>query len=493
METNETMLEQFRKFQAEIADLNSANAILNWDMETAMPKRGSDGRARIEATLAGIIHEKTTKGGYPLTLEYLKGQVDGGLLAGEEARSILKSWKLFDRQRKLTATFVSELAEATSAAHHVWVEARKASDFAIFRPSLERIITMMREKAEMLGYNGSPYDALFEEFEPDATAANVRPVLEQLRAALVPIVKSIAASGIKPQRLKIPMALGDQQKFCRWIAGEMGLDFEATALATVAHPMCNRMHPGDTRISTRYDESDLLYGLGSVIHEAGHALYEQGLPADHWGSPLGDAISMAVHESQSRLWENIIGRSQPFCDWLAPKLGCAYEDLLATLNVVEPSLIRTEADEVTYNLHICLRFELELDLIERRLEVKDLPEAWNAKMKEYLGIEVPNDAKGVLQDVHWSAGLIGYFPTYALGNLMSAQFAHQAAVEIPDMADSIARGDFKPLGEWLRTRIHQKGSTRTADELLREVTGSKLDASYFTNYLTSKFGEIYRL
>ncbi len=488
------LLNRFRALQTVIARFETARNVLQWDMETAMPPAGSSARAETTAAIDKLIHERSTGAEYRDLLWGLKARA--AELSPLDARNVLRCLTIYDRKSRLKPDFVAALSELTGSAHHVWVEARKASDFAAFRPTLEKIVAMKREQADMLGWEDTRYDALLEDYEPGARTTDLRRVLGELRAFLTPFVGRIVATGVKFPPLAIPMRLDEQQALCRQVAEAMGFDFKAGALATVAHPMCGRMHPGDVRISTRYDEKDLLYSLGSVIHETGHALYEQGLPAEWYGTPLGDAISMGVHESQSRLWENIVGRSLPFCQWLAreiyPFWGASETDeLFGMLNAVRPSLIRTESDEVTYNLHICLRFELELDLIEGRLDVKDLPEAWNANMKEYLGVTVPDDAHGVLQDVHWSAGYLGYFPTYALGNLMAAQFDAKATHDLAHAPIEISVGNFQPLLAWLRAHIHRKGGTRTADELLREVTGSSLDPSHFIGYLERKFRGIY--
>ncbi len=330
-------------------------------------------------------------------------------------------------------------------------------------------------------------------------------MLGELRDFLTDFVKNLQAAKHQPPssatfKGKFPLAA--QQEFNTKLAQDIGFDFGAGRMDISTHPFTTNFHPQDVRITTRYDEADIFSSIGSTIHEVGHALYEQGIPAEHFGTPLGEAISLGIHESQSRIWENNIGKSLPFWKHVYPRLQKAFprpfgriplEAFYRTLNRVTPSLIRTESDEVTYNLHIILRFEIEKDLIEGRLKVKDLPEAWNAKMKEYLGVTVPNDRLGVLQDVHWAGGSIGYFPTYALGNVYAAQFYASAHTHLPGLERDLARGNFATLREWLRKEIHAHGKFYTAESLVRRVTGEPLQTKYFIEYLTRKYTEIYRL
>ncbi len=494
-----SLLEQFREKQSEIAYLQSAKGLLSWDQETMMPPEGANARAAVESALAGVIHEKSVSRDYLNVVMRLVEQAAIGRLTGPDAVDVRLAYKAIERQQKLPGEFVRDLASLSSAGQAVWSGAYKASDFAAFRPTLERLVEMKRAEAELVGYQQTPYDALMDEFEPDTRVSDVRPVLEALRGFLTPFVRRIAASGPPGAgEIRLPAPRDVQERLNRRVAEAMGFDFARGRIDVSVHPFSNRMHAGDVRITTRYREDDLIESLTGVTHEAGHGLYEMGLPDEWYGRAIGDAISMGIHESQSRLWENIVGRSRPFCSWFAGLLKEAHIEVTAdrlyrSLNVVRPSLIRVEADEVTYNLHVCLRFELELDLIEGRLAVADLPEAWNARMKEYLGIDVPDDSKGVLQDVHWSCGYFGYFPTYALGNLYAAQFYDAARHSIVDLDGAIAIGDFRPLRRWLGEKIHAVGHSMTADALVREVTGRPLDARFFTDYLDRKYSRLYQL
>ena len=388
--------------------------------------------------------------------------------------------------------------------HEAWIEAREKSDFALFLPWLEKIVALKKEVAERVGYEGAMYNALLDEYEPYARAEEIAPVFAQLKEQLVPLVEQITATGKYPARgvLDQEYPIEQQELLGQQVLADMGFDMEAGRLDLAVHPFCAGTSRDDVRLTTRYSADWLPGSLFGTIHEAGHGLYEQGLPADAIGTPAGASVSLGIHESQSRLWENMVGRSKAFWTHYLPKLRALFPQQLsavdldafyAAVNQVEPSLIRVEADEVTYNLHILLRFELECDLIEGRVAVAELPEVWNERMEQYLGIRPPDDALGVLQDTHWSCGLLGYFPTYTLGNLYAAQFFHQAHQDLPDLEAQIAQGELGPLKTWLNEKIHARGARATASELVEEVTGAKLSADYFIDYLWEKFGALYGL
>ena len=388
--------------------------------------------------------------------------------------------------------------------HEAWIEAREKSDFALFLPWLEKIVALKKEVAERVGYEGAMYNALLDEYEPYARAEEIAPVFAQLKEQLVPLVEQITATGRYPARgvLDQEYPIEQQELLGQQVLADMGFDLEAGRLDLAVHPFCAGTSRDDVRLTTRYSADWLPGSLFGTIHEAGHGLYEQGLPADAIGTPAGASVSLGIHESQSRLWENMVGRSKAFWMHYLPKLRALFPQQLsavdldafyAAVNQVEPSLIRVEADEVTYNLHILLRFELECDLIEGRVAVAELPEVWNERMEQYLGIRPPDDARGVLQDTHWSCGLLGYFPTYTLGNLYAAQFFHQAHQDLPDLEAQIAQGELGPLKTWLNEKIHARGARATASELVEEVTGAKLSADYFIDYLWEKFGALYGL
>jgi carboxypeptidase Taq len=398
---------------------------------------------------------------------------------------------------------VEELSRAATLGEHTWVAARKANDFALFRPKLERMIELKRQEAAALGYTTTPYDPLLDDYEPHAKAADVGPVLAGLREALAPLVQKIIGSGRRPDasivKRQFPTAV--QESFGKEISGAIGFDYDAGRLDTTTHPFCGGAGPGDVRITTRYNENDFGDAFFSILHEAGHGMYEQGLPRAQFGLPTGEAVSLGIHESQSRMWENQVGRSRAFWEHVLPRAKHAFpvladvglEPFYAAINEVQPSLIRVDADEVTYNLHILIRFELERALIEDDLQVAELPGAWREKYEKYLGITPPTDAEGVMQDVHWSAGLFGYFPTYSLGNLYAAQFFDAANAELGDQRAAFRRGEFQPLLGWLRDKIHCHGQRFPAADLVVRVTGKPLSHGAWFSQMESKYGELYGL
>jgi carboxypeptidase Taq len=399
---------------------------------------------------------------------------------------------------------VEELARVSANAQVEWVEARKVSDFKRFQPWLEKILKLVREVARCYGYQDHPYDALLEDYEPGLTTKKLDALFPPLRDRLSALSARIVSSKRQPDLsiLKRPCPLGAQQAFCRTLAGAIGFDFNRGRIDVSAHPFTTGLGPGDTRITTRFEETNFENAFFSTLHEAGHGIYDQGLPSDFalYGTPRASAVSLGVHESQSRLWENLVGRSLPFWRHFFPELKKAFPGVFDDLSVEAfhfavnhsaPSFIRTESDEVTYNLHICLRYEIETSLLAGNLAVADVPNRWNELTKKYLGITPPDDARGCLQDVHWSHGSFGYFPTYTLGNLFSAQFFEAAEKETGALALRFEKGDFKPLKEWLNRNIHEKGQTYLAGDLCRNVTGKELSPEPFLNYLEGKFRPLY--
>jgi carboxypeptidase Taq len=389
-------------------------------------------------------------------------------------------------------------------AQHAWVDARKGNDYRAFEPWLAKTLELKRQQADCYGYATVRYDALLEDFEPGETAANLERVFVELRQTLVPLVNRIVDSGRKApvEILERNYPAGQQQKLARLAAEAVGFDFGGGRLDVSVHPFSTGIAPGDTRITTRYDEGYFGDAFFGTLHEAGHAMYSQGLPAEHFGTPRGEDISLGIHESQSRMWENLVGRSRSFWTYFLPKAKEFFPDVLKdvtaeqwyfAVNDVRPSLIRTESDEATYNLHIMLRFELEQALLSGDLSTKDLPGAWDEKMRQYLTIAPPDDAKGCLQDIHWSSGAIGYFPTYTLGNLYAAQFFEQAGRDIGDLDSQFARGEFGPLLGWLRERIHSQGKKYRATELVQKITGRPLSAGPLLDHLKRKAAELYRV
>ncbi len=456
------------------------------------PKSG-DARAATLGYLSGLHHDKF------LALN------DGQRLAKLErllrdqpktaqAAVVRDVWRSYAREKKIPKQFVEDFSRLCSESQRAWAKAREASDFKLFLPYLEKVVAMRRKEAELVGYKISPYDALLDTFEPGMTSAVVTALFDDLKAELIPLMKTAS----KRKGAKLPKGRFDlkkQEVFNALIAKTLGFDAEAGRLDVSTHPFTIGIHPQDVRITTRYREADPLYSIGSTVHETGHALYEQGLPKAHIGTPLGESASLGVHESQSRLWENMVGKSAGFWKFFLPKLAQTFpefkkvklDDFMTVINHVKASLIRTEADEVSYNLHIIMRFEIEKALIEGTLKPKDVPAVWSAKVKEYLGIEVPNDREGVLQDVHWSGGMIGYFPTYTLGNIFAAQLYAAAQVEIPDLEKQFAKGDFTQLLQWLRKHVHAHGRRFDAQTLMKRATGKDLSSEAFVTYLKTKY------
>ncbi|MBI5154033.1 carboxypeptidase M32, partial [Candidatus Poribacteria bacterium] len=400
--------------------------------------------------------------------------------------------------------YVKELAEAQSRAFVAWHETKPKSDFRSYAPYLQKMLDLAKRAADYLGFEGSPYNALLEQYERGMTAERLKVIFGELAVWQKDLVARIVASPKQPG-MSWTRQNWDESKqwaFTERVLRDMGYDFDAGRQDKAPHPFCTTFDIQDVRVTTRLHTDMLFSALSSSMHEGGHALYEQGYRLEDRRTTLANAPSLGLHESQSRMWENVIGRSKPFWQHYLPILrehfpgqldGVTVEQVYAAHNEVRPSLIRVDADEVTYNLHVIIRFELELDLIEDRLKVADLPEVWNAKYKEYLGIDVPDNARGVMQDVHWAHGSFGYFPTYALGNLYAAQLFEKALADLPSLWDSIARGDMSPLREWLRKHVHRVGRRQLAPEIVRSVTGRDPDSKAYMRYLEGKYGAIYGL
>jgi carboxypeptidase Taq len=492
------------KRSKERALLASCSALLGWDEQTYLPRGGSSYRGDQMALLAGLHHERATD---PKIGELLEAAEESDNIAETDSLEAanVREWRRgYDRITRLPRSLVEELARTTSIAQQEWVEARKASDFHKFRPWLETIIGLKRQEAACLSTGGDPYDALLDEYEPGANGRDLATLFDALRRDLVPLVAAIAGAtvGPKPKALEGDYPLDRQKIFGETVAQAIGFDFERGRLDTTAHPFCSGIGPGDVRITTRFDPRDFSGAFFGILHEVGHGLYEQGLDPEHHGEPIGEAVSLGVHESQSRLWENAVGRSRAFWEhWLPlakkifrdPLHAIGIDEFHAAINRVEPSLIRVEADEVTYNLHIMIRFELEKALIGGDLSVKDLPEAWNERYRTDLGVAPPDDARGCLQDIHWSAGLVGYFPTYTLGNLYAAQLYEKADADLGGLEAAFARGEFVGLLGWLREKIHLNGQRYRAAKLIERATGSTIDHSPLVASLRRKYGPIYGL
>ncbi len=511
----------------ELATLASCSAVLGWDEQTYMPSGGATHRGNQMAILAGLHHERATD---PRIGELLAIVEGSALAAGQDsvdAANVRELRRSYDRRIRLPKALVEELARTTSMAQSEWVPARAASDFPRFRPWLEKIVQLKREESACLaglapadgtaGSAASAYDPLLDEYEPGARSADLAVMFDALRRELTPLVAAIgdaAARKSKPGSIPGSDSSADegegilkrsyphdrQRIFGEAVAAAVGFDFRRGRLDVTAHPFCTGIGPGDCRITTRFDEHEFSDAFFGILHEVGHGLYEQGLDEAHHGTPMGEAVSLGVHESQSRLWENLVGRGRAFWAYWLPMARRIFHEALAdvsldrfhaAVNHVSPSLIRVRADEATYNLHIIVRFELEQALLAGDLAVGDLPAAWNQKYRECLGVTPANDAEGCLQDIHWSAGLIGYFPTYTLGNIYAAQLFAAARAQLGNLDHAFARGDFGGLLGWLREKVHRHGQRYRAADLVERVTGSRPDHRPLIDGLRGKYAELY--
>lgn len=487
----------------EIALLGSTNAILGWDERTQLPPKGTHFRAMQSSLLSRMTHEMFTSKRVGELLETVEHSDLVKDPQSDPAANVRETRRSYDRAVKLPAKLVEEITSVAVHAQQAWVESRKKSDFATFAPWLSKTLDLQREVAKCVGYaTGNPYDALLDEYEPGETAANLDRVFASLRGPLVDLVGRIASSSKKaPVEIlerKYPAAA--QETLAREAAAKVGFDFEAGRLDTSVHPFCSGIGPGDTRMTTRYDENYFGDAFFGVLHETGHGLYDQGVPEEHFGTPLGGFVSLGIHESQSRMWENLVARSRSFWQHFMPRARELFGDTLKdvtddawyfAINDVRPSFIRTESDEATYNLHILLRFEIEQAMLKGEIKVMDIPAAWNEKMKKYLGLTPPDDAKGCLQDIHWSGGAIGYFPTYTLGNLYAAQFFEQARKDLGDLDAMFAGGDFAPLLGWLRKNVHTHGKRYTAPQLVKKITARELSSQPLLDHLNRKAKDLY--
>lgn len=476
------------------AALGQVAGLLSWDQETVMPERGAEQRAEQSGTLAAVIHARDAD---PRVPDWIAG-IDRAALSAFDQRNVDEAQRAYDHATKIPSRLAEESAKAASEGQRTWAAARAAKDFSQFVPALKRNIELKREEASCLAAPGTDhYDALLDQFEPGAKAADLLPLLESLRPSLVGLREKIAGKP-EPTPLNGHFPAAAQMALANTVAARLGYDFEAGRIDTVVHPFCSGSG-GDVRITTRIDESEPLGCLYSTVHEVGHALYAQGAPDPFL--PAADYCSMGVHESQSRFWENQIGRSRAFADWLYPAMNDAFDGLnlagpdalYAAVNRVETGFIRTEADEVHYNLHILLRFELERELITGALDVDDLEEAWNSRFTRDFGLAVPDASLGVLQDVHWSVGLFGYFPTYSLGNIYSACLDKAMLASIPDREAMVRSAETQPILDWLRDTIHSKGRVLPAPQLIEQATGEAPTAQPLIDYLEAKFTALYDL
>ncbi len=496
-------LGRLREALGEVSDLWRAAAVLRWDQETFMPPGGVEDRANQTATLSRLAHERFTSAEVARLLEAAEAEVAGLAFDSDEASLVRVTRRDLEQQTRVPADLVAEMARAAAHAQPVWHEAKAASDWSRFVPAMERTVELMRRLTDALGYPERPYDALIEVSEPGLTTNRVEALFAEIRAAVAPLVAEIAshAGRVDGSLLQRPLDDARQLAFALETISHLGYDLERGRQDLSAHPFCTSFGPGDVRLTTRTGATLGDSCLYSSIHEAGHAMYNQGIPRSLDRTPLWGGASSGVHESQSRLWENLVGRSRPFAEWLVPRLRAAFPDSLAdaepeafwrAVNLVRPSYIRVDADEVTYNLHILLRFQLENELLEERLRVRDVPEAWAAQVHDLLGLEPPSDREGPLQDIHWTDSL-GDFVGYTLGNLVSAQLMEAARRDLPGLEAGFAAGEFQPLLAWLRDRVHRHGRKFTPDELVERATGSPISAGPWIAYVREKFAGLYGL
>ena len=504
MATKRNPYEQLSEFSKEIATWNTISNLLEWDQETYMPSDAVEFRSSQNGLVTSHTHKLRTGSKFTKLLSGIinleTGEiVDTTLTAPQKAAA--KAWRRdYLKSVKLPNSFIKNLATTTSKACAAWSEARKESNFKKFAPHLEKIVKLNQKKAAYLGFKETPYDALLDLYEPDSTCAKLVPLFDSLKTGLKTLLHKITSKApLNKSFLTQNFDETAQFEFAKTLLKAMGFHPETSRLDLTNHPFCSPMHPTDIRMTTRIHADDIMSNLFSALHEGGHGLYGLNLPLQFFGTPLGEQISLGIDESQSRFWETRIGRTRPFWHHFLPQLqekfpqlkNITLDQFYAAINTVAPSFIRVEADEVTYTLHVILRFEIEKMVIEGALKIKDIPQVWNQKMQELLGITPPNDTLGCLQDIHWSFGSMGYFPTYALGNLYAAQFFEKFAHDFPDWETKISHGDLSFIREWLKTHIHQYGRQYSPHELIEKVTGKPLSEKPYLDYLTAKYQKIY--
>lgn len=499
----EAKLNKLKEIIAEVSDINGAASVLGWDQQVNMPPGGAEGRGYQLGTLGSLAHVRFTSPEVGKLLDELEPYVEKIDPDSDDARTVKVTRRMYDKQTKVPTEWVMEFAQLTTQAHQIWAKARADNDFGSFQPILEKIIDMRRKYAELFAPYDHIYDPLLDDFEPGLKTADVKKIFDTLRPQQVELIKAIAS---KPQ-VDASFLYQPYEEQKQWDLGvelltKIGFDWSHSRQDRAPHPFTNSAGNWDVRITTRFDPNYLGSALFATLHEGGHAMYELGVDSKYNRTALSGGTSLAVHESQSRMWENLVGRSLPFWEHFYPRLQeyfpqqlgkVSLEAFYKGINRVQPSLIRVEADEATYNLHIMLRLEIEIALMEGKLTAKELPEVWNVRMQEYLGLIPPSDTTGVLQDVHWSGGMIGYFSTYALGNLVSCQLWERINKDIPNLAEQIRRGEFDVLRGWLIENVHRHGSKYEPQELVQRVTGSKIDPAPYMRYLKGKYRQIYGL
>lgn len=490
--------EQYKNITQKAADFNNAAAVLGWDQEVYMPEKGFVFRGRQLATLASQAHELITSEAYGNLLQELANEES---LSDEQQQNVRISQEDFEKNKKLSPAFVEQLTAQSTTSFSAWIDARNKNDFSVYAPELAKMIVLKKQQADLYGYEQHPYDTLLDDYEKGATVAMLDPIFKNVREELQPVLNTILnASQVNDDFFFQQFDKQKQFDFSMDVLRKMGYDFGAGRQDFSEHPFTTSFAPTDVRVTTRVNENDYSSLLWSSIHEGGHALYEQGLSEEQYGLPLGAAASLSIHESQSRLWENCVGRCLDFWTYFYPQLQTCFpaqlnnvstEDFYKGMNKVQPSLIRTEADELTYHFHVMIRYEIEKALFSNDIKAKDLAAVWNEYYQKYLGISSDDDRKGVLQDVHWSHGSFGYFPTYSLGSFYAAQFFAEANKQLGNLNEQITNGNFDNLLQWLRRNIHQYGRRYRSEELCKKVTGKPLDFTAFLDYAKAKYSEIY--
>lgn len=506
MADTQTQFDALRAHATQTGYLLSSAALMEWDQQTKLPSAAGLYRSDQITYLAKLIHERETDPQLGQWLNELSesSEVSSDDPSSDRATTVRELKRKYDRLVKVPSDLVQAIARAGSTGQQIWVAAREANDFSVFQAALKEIINLKQQQADAIGFEACRYDALLDEYEPGAVSSEVTEVFDALRAELVPLLEQLKGGGdqVDSSVLHRDYPIDAQKEFVKNASAKIGFDYSRGRLDVTHHPFCTEIGPDDCRITTRYNEAFFSSAFFGTLHEAGHGMYEQGLRSEWYALPPGQYCSLGIHESQSRMWENLVGRSEAFWQYFYPLAQSCFPDALSDIdqsqfhravNEITPSLIRVEADEVTYNLHIIIRFELERSLIDGDLDVADLPSAWNQKYQQALGITPPDDASGVLQDVHWSAGLIGYFPTYSLGNLYASQFFDAAAEQLGDLQQAFAEGDFDPLKVWLNQNVHRAGKCMSPGKLCETVTGSELSHGPLIQHLKSKIGRIYGL
>jgi carboxypeptidase Taq len=500
MASTKDLYEEYTSRMQQIADVRNAIAVLGWDQETYLPEKGAAFRGQQITTLSTLSHELFVKEELGQVLEELNNRAD--LDAGAK-KNVELSLEDYRKNKKYPASFVAAMSQTTNECYHAWIKARKTSDYKVFEPVLARMVELKKQESDILGYEGHPYNAHLNEYEKGANTAMLDTIFNNVKTALTPLLRRIEQS----KQVNRDFLFKHYDSHQQWAFGisilkSMGYDMEAGRQDVSEHPFTTSFSPQDVRVTTRIDENDFGNMTWSCIHEGGHALYEQGLPVDGYGLPAGEAASLGIHESQSRLWENNVGRSQAFWQHHYPALQQAFStnlqsvslnDFYKAINLVQPSLVRTEADELTYHFHVMIRYEIEKGLLDGTYKVSDLDQVWNRYYQEFLHVTPANANQGILQDIHWSHGSFGYFPTYSLGSFYAAQFFANAQQKLPGLTAQIAKGEYSALLQWLRQEIHIHGRHYTSNELCKKVTGEPLNFDYFLDYATKKYEAIYQL